>query len=84
VFSNKLRAEAQGAAQPVQQAQALIERRAFDAVTAFTVGHDGKPVVELDLALRLLDILQGYGIIHAINGADVFHGDTLSRHGKQQ
>jgi len=41
-------------------------------------------MVKLNLALRLRDILQGHGIIDAVNGDDIFHGDTLPRQGKQE
>ncbi|EFE09809.1 hypothetical protein CIT292_05967 [Citrobacter youngae ATCC 29220] len=83
MLGDKRRADPQATAQPMQQAQALVQRGAFDRIAAILGGSYGEPVIALDFKSCANDILLDGGIIDAIKAAEGLRGSNLSRQKKR-
>lgn len=84
MLRDKRRADPQATAQPMQQAQPLVQRGAFDRIAAILGGSNGEPMIALDFEPRANDILLNGGIIDAIETAEGLRGSNLPRQKKRQ
>ncbi len=82
VSANKIGAEANGALEPVNKAETLVEGRTFDAVAAILLRGNAQPMVALDLMTRVGNILPGDCAVHVVQLAEHIWCHRLSWQGE--